>query len=254
MNIFVFMISVVIIGYGKVAFHLTNVFRNSDTIIVKQVYSRSMSKIEHLRKNINITNDITKLVDADVYIIAVSDDAIAEVSSKITNTKALIVHTSGTFDLKGLQTKNRKGVFYPLQSFSIEKAVDFNEVPFCLETEYQKDFLLLETLALSISKKVYQIDSQQRQYLHVAAVFVNNFSNHMFSIGNDICKVYNVPFERLHPLIKETATKVEKLAPKNAQTGPAIRNDQKTMKKHLKLLTEPQQIIYNLISKSIQNG
>ncbi len=230
------MISVVVIGRGNVATHLNNAFLKADDVIVTQINSR---KLENIPK-------------ADVTIIAVSDDAISEVSSKIKN--SFVVHTSGASDLKLLKNSKRKGVFYMLQTFSKDKEVTFSEIPFCLEAENESDFVLLEKLAKSIGKKVYDVNSEQRKALHVAAVFVNNFTNHLYKIGNDICNEHNVPFEVLQPLINETASKIETLSPEEAQTGPAIRNDKNTIKNHLELLNKNQQKIYKTITKSIQNG
>jgi predicted short-subunit dehydrogenase-like oxidoreductase (DUF2520 family) len=230
------MISVLIIGKGNVAFHLYNAFNNIDEITVTQISSRNLALIPN----------------ADVTIIAVSDDAIAEVSSKIDN--SLVVHTSGSFKMTDLENKNNKGVFYMLQTFSKDKIIDFSKVPFCLEAENENDYLLLDKLAKLIGNQVYNINSKQRKALHVAAVFVNNFTNHMFTIGNDICKENDVPFEILQPLIEETASKIISLSPREAQTGPAIRKDKKTIKNHLNLLDKNQQKIYKLLTKSIQNG
>jgi len=246
------MISVVIIGYGNVAQHLLKAFLKVDAVDVKQVYSRTLSKVSHL-KNVSFTDDISKLIDADIYIIAVSDDAIPLVSSQINN-KGLIVHTSGSVSIDSLKNKGNKGVMYPLQSFSKEKEINFNEVPFCLETQNSDDYQLLEKLTLFLSKKIFAINSKQRQRLHVAAVFVNNFTNHMYTIGQDICDEHNVPFEVLLPLIQEGASKIKFLHPKEAQTGPAIRKDKKTIENHLNLLNDKQQNIYKLLTKSIQNG
>tara|TARA_B110001469_G_scaffold107468_2_gene107704 strand:- start:959 stop:1654 length:696 start_codon:yes stop_codon:yes gene_type:complete len=230
------MISILIIGDGNVASHLCKAFSKVDAVVVTKIKSRNL----------------TVTPNADVTIIAVSDDAIAEVSSKIHN--SFVVHTSGSVAMVSLNNKSRKGVFYMLQTFSKNKAIDFSEVPFCLETENEKDYGLLESLANLIGKKVYAINSQQRKALHVAAVFVNNFSNHMYKTGSDICAENNVPFAILEPLIKETAAKIETLSPAAAQTGPAIRKDQRTIKEHLALLNKQQQETYTTITKSIQNG
>ena len=230
------MISVLLVGKGNVATHLYNTFLSVDNIVFTQISSR---KLEHIPK-------------ADITIIAVSDDAIAEVSSKIKN--PFVVHTSGAGSINELKNATNKGVFYMLQTFSKEKKVDFNEVPFCLEAENESDYLLLEELAKLIGKKIYTVNSEQRKALHVAAVFVNNFTNHMYKIGNDVCNKHHVPFEILQPLIKETALKVGTLSPEKAQTGPAVRNDKKTIKNHLDLLNNKQQEIYKIITKSIQNG
>lgn len=247
------MISVVIIGYGNVGHHLTTAFLKAENVYLKQVYNRSVEKINHLANKLSVIDNLGKLTEADVYIIAISDDYITEVSSKITSKNAFVVHTSGSVSLNSLQNKGRKGVFYPLQSFSKDKKVDFNQIPFCLESENENDTAILERLASSIGKKTYRINSEQRQSLHVTAVFVNNFVNHLYKIGNDICEEYNVPFEILHPLIKETALKLDELSPRNAQTGPARRNDHETIKNHLNLLNKKQQEIYNLLTKSIQH-
>lgn len=230
------MISVLIVGKGNVATHLYNAFFNVDVISVNQISSRKLDSIPK----------------ADVTIIAVSDDAIEEVSSKIDND--FVVHTSGSVALHDLKNKHRKGVFYMLQSFSKDKKVDFSNVPFCLEATNDEDYKLLEKLAKSIGKNTYKIDSTQRKTLHVAAVFVNNFTNHLYKIGYDICQEHNVPFEVLQPLIEETSEKIKSLSPEKAQTGPAIRNDKKTIKNHLNLLDKKQQKIYKILTKSIQNG
>ena len=230
------MISILIIGDGNVASHLYQAFLKADAVIVTKINSRNL----------------TDIPNADVTIIAVSDDAIAEVSSNIAN--SLVVHTSGSVAMTSLKNKGRKGVFYMLQTFSKNKIVDFSEVPFCLEAENEKDYILLELLANLIGKKIYAINSEQRKALHIAAVFVNNFSNHMYKIGSDICAENNVPFAILEPLIKETASKIETLSPAEAQTGPAIRKDQRTINEHLALLNKQQQEIYTTVTKSIQNG
>ncbi len=230
------MISILILGDGNVASHLYKAFSKVNTIVVTKKNSR------------NLTN----IPNTDITILAVSDDAIAEVSSNIAN--SLVVHTSGSVAMTSLKNKGRKGVFYMLQTFSKDKNVDFSEVPFCLEAENEKDYALLATLAQLVGEKVYPVSSEQRKALHVAAVFVNNFTNHMYKTGSDICSEYKVPFAILEPLIKETAAKIEFLSPAAAQTGPAIRKDQKTINKHLALLNKQQQEIYTTVTKSIQNG
>lgn len=230
------MISVLLIGKGNVATHLYNAFLNAENITVTQISSRNLDAIPV----------------ATLTIIAVSDDAIALVSSKIKNT--LVVHTSGACAMEELKNSKKKGVFYMLQTFSKEKEVDFSEIPICLEAENTEDFALLETIAKALSKNVYTINSEQRKAIHIAAIFVNNFTNHLYKIGKDLCTEHQIPFEILHPLIKETASKIEILSPEKAQTGPAIRNDKKTIKNHLDLLNKMQQKIYKILTKSIQNG
>ena len=244
------MISVVILGSGNVASQLIKAFLKIDTINLKQVYTRNQEDINTLKDSIDTTNDISLLKQADITIIAVSDDAISSISSHIKN--SFVVHTSGSVDMKSLNNIGRKGVFYPLQSFSKKKLVDFKNIPICLESETNEDLLKLEELVSLLQSKSYILSSHQRKKIHVAAVFANNFSNHMYTIANEICEKYNIPFDILHPLIEETSNKIKNLTPKKAQTGPAKRNDAETIENHLNLLSEKQQEIYLKITQSIQ--
>ena len=230
------MISVLIVGNGNVAVHLFEALSTVEDVSVSKISSRNLLQIPK----------------ADITIIAVSDNAIAEVSKQITN--ELVVHTSGFSSIEMLQNTTRKGVFYPLQSFTKGKNVAFSKIPICVEATHAKDLELLKNLAKKLSDKIYIINSEQRKALHVAAVFVNNFTNYMYKVGNDICQKNEIPFEILQPLIKETAKKVSEITPEKAQTGPAARNDSETIKNHLFLLSEQEKEIYNLMTKSIQNG
>ncbi|TDD97501.1 Rossmann-like and DUF2520 domain-containing protein [Flavobacterium cellulosilyticum] len=249
------MIKIVIIGSGNVAQHLIMAFAKSKEIVVSQVFSRRKETINHLIDSKKITADFNDLAEADLYIISVSDDAISEVSSQLAFENRLVVHTSGSVAIDSLDSKNRKGVFYPLQTFSKNKAVDFSTIPICLESENESDYELLEKVAQSISKNTYKINGDQRKSLHVAAVFVNNFVNHLYHIGNEICIENKVSFDVLKPLILETANKVLSLSPKDAQTGPAIRNDKHTIEAHLDFLTnENQATLYKLLTQSIQKN
>ena len=135
--------------------------------------------------------------------------------------------------MKTIDDRNDRGVFYPLQTFSGTTAIDFSKVPFCIEAEKNQDIVILKKLATTLSQHIYDVSSEQRNILHVAAVFVNIFTNYMFSVGNEICLNHEIPFEILHPLIQETAKKAITIHPDNAQTGPAIRNDQQTIERHL---------------------
>ena len=249
------MIKIVLIGSGNVAHHLIEAFAKSKIVEVTQVFSRQKESVSPLFDSNKITDDYNNLAKADLYIIAVSDDAIATVSSQLTFKNRLVVHTSGSVSLDVLDKKNRKGSFYPLQTFSKKKAVDFSQIPICLESENDSDFELLDKVAQSISNTVFKINSEQRKALHVSAVFVNNFVNHLYQMGNEICEANKVPFQILKPLILETANKVMTLSPAAAQTGPAIRNDKQTIASHLDfLLEENQKNIYKILTQSIQNN
>lgn len=245
------MIKVILLGSGNVATHLFQAFSKVSEVEVIQIFSRTISK--DFPESIQIS-DFAQILEADVYIISVSDNAIAEVSNQLPFENRLVVHTSGSTDFDVLDAKNKRGVFYPLQTFSKNKTVDFSEIPICLETENISDYEILEKLAESISKSVNKIDGNQRKALHVSAVFVCNFVNHLYEIGNEICLENHIPFEILQPLIEETAQKIKTLSPKEAQTGPAVRNDNKTIEKHIDFLTnENQKDIYKILTKSIQN-
>jgi len=248
------MIRITVIGSGNVAQHLIKAFAKSELVEILQVYARKKEALSSLIEFDKITSDFEELQESDLYIIAVSDKAIADVSKQLPFQNRIVVHTSGAASLDVLDAKNRKGVFYPLQTFSKNKDIDFSIVPLCLEAENTFDFRVLETVAKSISNAVFAINSDQRKALHVAAVFVNNFTNHLYHIGKEICGEHQVPFEILRPLIQETAEKINTLDPVDAQTGPAKRNDGNTIAAHLDYLTnENQKNIYKLITQSIQD-
>jgi predicted short-subunit dehydrogenase-like oxidoreductase (DUF2520 family) len=177
------MISILIVGKGNVGTLLNEAFHSIETLNVQWISSR----------------DLITIPKTDITIIAVSDDAIETVSSKISTD--FVVHTSGSMPLSALKNNTRKGVFYPLQTFSKKKKVDFTQIPFCIEATTEKDEKLLEKLAGFLSKKIYRISSEQRKAIHVAAVFANNFTNHMYKIAHDICNTHQIPIEILNPLI-----------------------------------------------------
>lgn len=241
------MIKVTLIGTGNVASHLKDVFAKTDIVDVEMLSSRGdlLSKIDQKVNN----NE-----ESDIYVIAVSDDAIYSVSQQFKNVKNLVVHTSGSVAMNILPEEKRRGVFYPLQTFSKERKVDFQSIPICIEAEINEDLILLENLASVISNSVHRINSEQRKSLHLAAVFVNNFTNHLFQIGNEICKNHKVSFDILKPLITETTKKINTLSPMYAQSGPARRGDKKTIEDHLARLEKGNhKKIYKALTKSILN-
>lgn len=250
------MIRVSIIGSGNVAQHLIQAFSKTADIELVQVFSRKATAVSHLIPIDKITSDLSELKTVDLTIIAVTDDAIAEVSKELPFKNQFVAHTSGSVSIDAIDSKNRQGVFYPLQTFSKSKEVDFKLIPICLEAQTEKDFQTIETVAKSISNTVYKINSEQRKALHIAAVFVSNFVNHLYQIGNDICIENDLSFDILKPLIKETATKVLRLSPNEAQTGPAKRKDTQIINAHLNFLKDDnQKEIYKLLTKSIiDNG
>ncbi len=247
------MISVVLLGAGNVASHLYNAFYEAENVTIAQWYNRTLKPIQGFSNQVAITDNVSQLVEADVYILAVSDDAIAPLSKALPFEGRLVLHTSGSTSAYDIDKKNRRGVFYPLQTFSKSTAVNFSTVPICLETLVKKDYAFVKTLARTITNKTHRINSDQRQALHLAAVFVNNFTNQLYRVAHEITESQGAEFDILKPLILETANKVQELSPYLAQTGPAIRNDKKTIKRHLKQLEkEGHREIYELLTQSIK--
>jgi len=247
------MISVILLGAGNVATHLYKAFNNAEHIVVNQWYNRSIEELQPFKNAVEITSDITSLKSADVYIIAVSDDAIGDLSKALPFSNRFVVHTSGSVSMHNLDKKNERGVFYPLQTFSKDVDLEFSEIPICIEIEHKSNLSILTNLTNAIGSKHYKVNSEQRSALHLAAVFVNNFTNQLYRIGHEITESKSVDFNILKPLIKETANKIETLSPYLAQTGPAKRNDKKTIKKHLKSLEKDiHKDIYELLTKSIK--
>ncbi len=248
------MIKVVFLGFGNVNSQLFGTLHKQSGVSVKQVFNRNYIKMISPFEDIPFTDNISEIVEADLYIIGIPDDAISAFSESLAFQNKLIVHTSGGVSIDALSNKNRRGVFYPLQSFSKQRAVDFKDIPICIEAENDADLELLRNLGQSISKNVIEIPSGKRAKLHMAAVFVNNFTNYLYRIGSEILKEEDLPFDLLKPLIMETASKIETLSPEEAQTGPAIRNDIKTIEKHLHLLVgSPHAKFYELFTKEIRN-
>lgn len=245
------MIKVVVLGGGNVAFHLSKKLLKSKNVQLVQIWNRTIDAIEVFRNQTDITTNIDAIKNADIYILAISDDAIAEFSKQLNFPNKLVVHTSGSVALNDLKCNANKGVFYLLQTFSKNRNVNFSSVPICIETENKGDLKLLETLAKSLSNSIYLINSEQRTKLHLAAVIVNNFVNHLYYLANELCSANQLPFTALLPLIQETTAKLDTLTPYNAQTGPAKRGDFKIVKRHTAHLEGNQKKIYKLLSKSI---
>ncbi len=247
------MIKVVLLGAGNVATHLFNAFKFVDNVNIVQVYNRSQEKLSYFEGKTATTSNLNNIIEADIYLISVSDDSIKDISKKLPFKNKLVAHTSGSISINEISNHNYASVFYPLQTFTAGKKLNFKNIPICLETKEIKDFKILETLANSISNNVYTINSEQRKALHVAAVFVNNFVNHLYLKGEEICNEHKVSFDILKPLILETAQKITELSPFKSQTGPAKRADKKVIHQHISdLKNKTQQDIYTLLTKSIQ--
>ncbi|SIR15588.1 Rossmann-like and DUF2520 domain-containing protein [Maribacter ulvicola] len=247
------MISVVIVGTGNVAQNLYHAFKKSSEINIKQVIGRNREHLAFVQNKALISTDFSNNITADVYILAVSDDAISAVAQKFKGIDGVLAHTSGATSLDAIKFAQRPGIFYPLQTFTIGKIISLDTIPLCLEATNSKDLNILKTLGNQLSKSVLEVNSEQRKTLHVAAVFVNNFTNYMYTMGSEICAAHNIDFSLLKPLIKETASKLDTLTPIQAQTGPAKRGDQKTLHNHLQIIKDKhQRELYTLLSNAIK--
>lgn len=247
------MIEIVVLGSGNVATHLFRAFSASEGIRVKQVYNHSAKSLDYFKDLTEVTTEISEIAEAEIYLLALKDDVIPEIAEHLRHKNGLVVHTSGSVALDALKGCDRRGVFYPLQTFSKDNEVNYSEIPFCLEANTPNDLQLLEDLAGKISGKAYEISSEQRKKLHLSAVFVCNFVNHLYAVGEQICQKSEIPFEILKPLITETANKVQHASPAKVQTGPAIRNDRSTLNAHINLLDSSEnRKIYELLTSAIQ--
>ncbi len=243
---------IVIIGSGNVAYHLCKALTKNN-LKVAQIFGRNKAELKLISDELNVPFSTTKLEVADFYLICVSDTAVAEVSKLINNTDALVAHTSGSLPKEILEGNYRKSCFYPLQTFSKKKELDYSEIPFFIEAENDADFENLKKLALRISNKVTTADFEKRKYIHLTAVFACNFVNHLFARAKEISDSQKIPFDYFLPLIDETVEKIHHLDPKDAQTGPAIRNDQRILENHKKLISNPELLkIYETLNESIQ--
>ena len=243
---------IVLIGSGNVAFHLAKAFSEAQ-IPISQIFGRNTTELQKISEQFSIPFSTETLADADLYIISVSDSSIAEVSALIKNKNVLVAHTSGSVSREALSGNYRKSVFYPLQTFSKSKNLDYSKIPFFIDAENENDEEILKNLASKISKNVMLANDEKRKYIHLTAVFACNFVNHLYARAKEISDSQGIPFDYFLPLIDETTQKIHELEPILAQTGPAIRNDEKVLKLHESLLTDEEKLkIYKTLNESIK--
>jgi predicted short-subunit dehydrogenase-like oxidoreductase (DUF2520 family) len=263
------LMKVTIIGTGNVAYHLGLRFREKD-IFLNQIIGRNKDKTRafSIVLQTDATADFSEIKkDSTLYIIAVNDSAIEDVARNLSQhiDNQLVVHTSGSVPSAVLAPYFKNyGSLYPLQTFSVSSFVDFDNIPFFIHaastqssqnTQYLLDYL--QKIALTLAPNVYFLPDEKRMSLHVAAVFVNNFTNYLFQIGKDITDKNDLPFDALKPLIEQTILKIQNQEPSTVQTGPAIRGDFSVIQKHLDFLKgyPPQYFeLYKLFSESISNS
>jgi predicted short-subunit dehydrogenase-like oxidoreductase (DUF2520 family) len=247
------------IGSGNLAWHLAPALDNTD-FAVKEIYSQNSKNAAALVEKLyqaktKPTLDFS-ISPSKIFIIAVPDDAIAEVSQQLKlPPNAILVHTSGSQPLSLLASgpTAHTGVLYPLQTFTKAKKIDFKELPIFVESEDSQVQKVLLKMAKAISKKVNKVSSADRKALHIAAVFASNFTNHMLAIAEDILDKHKFDFELLKPLIVETVNKSLSIGPEKSQTGPAKRGDLQILDNHYEFLKSDEQVaeIYKLVSQHI---
>ena len=195
-------------------------------------------------------NSFQNDIEVDVCLLTISDDYISEVAQSF-ETNALVVHTAAAQPIDVLAPHKRSGVFYPLQRFSQNQELSWKNIPICLEANDKTDLDILKKLAQQLSNEVHFVTTKQRLHLHAAAVFANNFCNHLLGISQEITSNAALPHTLLHPIIKETLSRSLDSNAKEHQTGPAIRNDKKTQSKHIDILTAEEAVLYRALSQSI---
>lgn len=246
---------IVIIGSGNVATSIALALK--DKCEVAQIYSRTLTNAQALAKQVgcDATNDLKKLVlDADVYIVSVKDDAIVNVIETVPDNGALWLHTSGSTPIDVFREKRPHfGVLYPMQSFSKSHPARMSEVHIFIEGNDSKACREVKELASLMTKNVHKVSSKERERLHIAAVFACNFANHMFTLSSEVLDEAGIPFDAMLPLIKTTIAKLDSMTPQESQTGPAARGDVKIIEKHLESLHGDKRKIYKLLSQNIMD-
>ena len=249
--------NIAIIGSGNVAFHIGNALKKTQNKLTG-VYARNEKTGSRLAFELGCEYfpDITSIADeVDIILLAVNDDAVASVVSQIFYPGKIVAHTSGTVRMEMLEAaSDRIGVFYPLQTLHKDNKVGMSEVPFCIESNTKWGEGMLMELAASIGDNVHLVNSEQRRTMHLAAVVACNFSNHLYSIAQEILNKDGLDLSILKPLIIQTAENIKNGNPKSLQTGPAIRGDQEVIKKHEAILQEknPERVeLYKMLTQSI---
>ena len=250
------MLRIVLIGTGNVATQLAQaIVRHGDQLQLVQLYGRNRQHVQQLSQlvgDIPFTAQKDKVVQADLYLCSVKDDAIADALQGINFHSGTLAHTAGSVPMHVLTGMAAHiGVFYPLQTFSREKKVDFSKITAYIEANSEYSKLSLTLFANILCQNTRYVTSATRARLHLAAVFACNFANHLYAQADDLLKEANIPFSDLLPLIDETVEKVHHLSPREAQTGPARRKDKNIVTSQKGSLNGRQREIYDLLSQSI---
>ena len=255
---FVGMMKITLIGAGNLATQLGKSLKKAG-VIISQVYSRTEESARTLGELLEAEwlTDIKALRDeADVYIFSVKDSVLCELITEVCKGRGdkLFLHTAGSMPMSCFEGKAlHYGVFYPMQTFSKAKDVCFENIPVFIEGDSSETEEVIRSLANMLSKRVITLSSADRKYLHLAAVWACNFTNYCYSVASDILSEHGIPFDVMLPLINETTEKIQKISPKEAQTGPAVRGDKNVMGQQLELMSDRADLqeLYKMLSKGI---
>ena len=248
-------INISLIGTGRLSFNLMNEILDNKSLSLNQIYGRSKFRPKNISDQIEYIKEIKNLKKSDFYFIAVSDIEIETISNKINSYDGIVIHLSGSTNINVLSIHKNHGVFYPLQTFSYDSNLSFKQIPILIEANSKINLSKIKKLADIFSKKVYKMNSSKRLVCHISATIANNFSNHMIVSAEKILEENKINKSIIKPLIFETFNKLNKMSAKNAQTGPALRNDYITIEKHLKQLVNSDFLdLYKEVTKNIKSN
>lgn len=251
-------IKVTVIGAGRVGMALSNAITECNNMLLNAVIVRDTSKYNCISNRYVVKSFDDMPIDSDIYIVAVKDDSIREVSDILNNigVEGIVVHTGGAVEMNVLNREiGNIGVLYPLRSFSLDETITLKDTPILIEASNEKSICVIRNVASYLSSCVYDIDSAMREKIHLAAVFANNFTNYMLTCSYDILSKEHVPFDVLKFLINDSISKIlsSNISPKEFQSGPAMRKDLYTIDKHKAFLVHDNRLLelYNTITNSI---
>ncbi len=253
------MMKVTLIGAGNLATQLGKSLKKTG-VTISQVYSRTEESARTLGELLEAEwlTDIKSLRnEADVYIFSVKDGALSELITEVCKGRGdkLFLHTAGSMPMSCFEGKAlHYGVFYPMQTFSKSKDVNFERIPVFIEGNSIETENVIRSLANKLSQRVIRLSSADRKYLHLAAVWACNFTNYCYTVASDILSEHDIPFDVMLPLINETTEKIQHIGPKAAQTGPAVRGDKNVMSQQLELMSDRADLqeLYKMLSKGIK--
>ena len=248
-------INISLIGTGRLSFNLMNEILDNKSLSLNQIYGRSKFRPKNISDQIEYIKEIKNLKKSDFYFIAVSDIEIEAISNKINSYDGIVIHLSGSTNINVLSIHKNHGVFYPLQTFSYDSNLSFKQIPILIEANSKINLSKIKKLADIFSKKVYKMNSSKRLVCHISATIANNFSNHMIVSAEKILEENKINKSIIKPLIFETFNKLNKMSAKDAQTGPALRNDYITIEKHVKQLVNSDFLdLYKEVTKNIKSN